>query len=86
MVRFSRRHSSIHEGDYHMTKIGFAAAALAAAMLMLPAGAAQAAPAKTWECEMFGWLNPSLCKQKVAKKKAKKKVVSKKKKAMKKKA
>ena len=37
------------------------------------AAAVQAAPAKTWECEMFGWLNPSLCKQKVAKKKAKRK-------------
>lgn len=69
-----------------MTKIGFAAAALAAAMLMLPAGAAQAAPAKTWECEMFGWLDPGLCKQKVAKKKAKKKYASKKKAMKKKKA
>ncbi|KAB2919767.1 MAG: hypothetical protein F9K29_04035 [Hyphomicrobiaceae bacterium] len=60
-----------------ITTLSLAALALAAAVVAMPLGAEAAhkrtTAAKTWDCEMFGWLDSSLCKKKVVKKAGKKK-------------
>ncbi len=57
------------------TTLSLAALALAAAVIAMPLSAEAAhkrSAVKTWDCEMFGWLDASLCKQKAVKKHVKK--------------